>query len=99
MYIIKLIFNSKIRLKTVFVFTLLSLLSFQIFSQRGNIKWSSEGNSYYRIQSDGIVQYTLPSNNPEVIISREQLTPSESEFPLNVSHFTFSKDEQKVCDW
>tara|TARA_R110001583_G_scaffold7533_4_gene37205 strand:+ start:5829 stop:8054 length:2226 start_codon:yes stop_codon:yes gene_type:complete len=96
MYIIKLIFNSKIRLKTVFVFTLLSLLSFQIFSQRGNIKWSSEGNSYYRIQSDGIVQYTLPSNNPEVIISREQLTPSESEFPLNVSHFTFSKDEQKV---
>jgi dipeptidyl-peptidase-4 len=96
MYIFKLVFSFKKRLKSVFVLTLFILLSFQGFSQNGGFKWSKDGNSYYRIKTEGIVQYTLPNNNSKILISKEQLTPEGSNQPLNVSYFAFSKDEQKV---
>jgi dipeptidyl-peptidase-4 len=96
MYIFKLFLNFRRRLKFVFVFILFILLSFQSFSQNGGFKWSDDGNSYYRIKSEGIVQHTLPANDSKVLISKEKLTPEGSNQPLNVSYFTFSKDEQKV---
>lgn len=85
----------QIRLKSFLIFGLFIAISIQSFSQ-GNFKWSKDGTSYYRIQTEGIVQYTLPSNDAKVIISKEQLTPLNSDKPLSVSYFTFSEDEQKV---
>ncbi|MFI0430444.1 DPP IV N-terminal domain-containing protein [Mariniflexile sp. HMF6888] len=96
MHIFKLVFSFKSKLKVSLVFLLISLLSIQGFSQDAGLKWSNDGKSYYTIQSEGIVQYTLPSNDADVLISKEQLIPSGSNTPLTVSYFTFSKDEQKV---
>lgn len=85
-----------LRLKPVFAFAFFVLLSTQAIAQRGNFKWSSDGNSYYRIENNSVMQYTLPDNTSKVLISKEQLTPKNSNTPLHVSYFVFSKDEQKV---
>lgn len=90
------IFNFKGRLKSIIVLVFFVLVSFQSYSQGGNFKWSNDGKSYYRIQAEGIVQYTLPENDAKVLISKEQLTPNQSTAPLEVSYFVFSEDEQKV---
>ncbi|MFH6768757.1 S9 family peptidase [Gaetbulibacter aquiaggeris] len=82
--------------KFVFIFILFVFLSLQVFSQRGGFKWSSDGNSYYRIENNSVMQYTLPENSAKVLISKEQLTPKNSTSPLEVSYFIFSNDEQKV---
>ncbi|CAH8282625.1 dipeptidyl-peptidase-4 [Mariniflexile fucanivorans] len=89
------IFKFQIRLKSSLIFGLFIAISLQSFSQ-GGFKWSKDGTSYYRIQSEGVVQYTLPNNDAKLLISREQLTPKNSNTPLSVNYFTFSQDEQKV---
>ena len=91
-----LIFNFITRLKSIIILLTFVLVSFQSFSQTGSLIWSKDGNSYYRIQKEGVVQYTLPANDSEILFSKEQLTPQGSNEPLQVSYFTFSKDEQKV---
>ena len=96
MHISTLTFSFKKRLKLVLVLTLFVLISFQSFSQSGGIKWSKDGNSYYKIQNEGVVQYTLPSNTAKVLISNEQLTPTGNIKPLAVSYFNISEDEKKV---
>jgi len=92
----KAVFSITLKQKSVFLFILFVFLSFQIFSQQGGFKWSSDGNSYYRIENNNVMQYTLPENIAKVLMSREQLTPKNSTLPLDVSYFIFSNDEQKV---
>ncbi|WP_445736782.1 S9 family peptidase [Mariniflexile sp.] len=96
MHIITLLFSFKKKLKTIFFFILFVLLSFQGSSQSGGFKWSKDGHSYYSVQNEGIVQYTLPSYTSKVLISKKQLTPAGSDKPLAVSYFNISEDEQKV---
>ncbi len=92
----KAVFNFKLKQNSVFIFILAVFLSFQVFSQRGGFKWSNDGNSYYRIENNSVMQYTLPANSAKVLISKEQLTPNNSSEPLDVSYFIFSNDEKKV---
>lgn len=87
---------NKFKIKSTLILVLIIVSSFQIFSQSDAIKWSNDGNSYYKIQSDGIVQYTLPANNYKILFSKEQLTPVGGDKPLQVSYFNISKDENKV---
>jgi dipeptidyl-peptidase 4 len=61
-------------LKLFPVMLLILFLSLIASSQTGNIKWSNDGNSYYRLEKNEIIEYTLPGNKPVVIISKEQLT-------------------------
>lgn len=89
-------FHIQFKLKSFIIFTFLITISFYGVSQSGDFKWSNDGNSYYRIQNEGIVAYTLPSNEAKILISKEQLTPPNSGKPLSVSYFTFSEDGQKV---
>ena len=65
-------------------------------SQVGDIRWSADGNSYYRIEKNELVQYTLPDNKPAVILSTQQLTPAGAASPLQFSYYSFSSDQQKV---
>jgi dipeptidyl-peptidase-4 len=65
-------------------------------SQIGDIRWSADGNSYYRIEKNELVQYTLPDNKPAVILSKQQLTPAGDTSPLQFSYYSFSSDQQKV---
>ena len=96
MYKTKAVFNLKLKQKFVSIFILFVFLSLQGYSQRGGFKWSSDGNSYYRIENNSVMQYTLPENSAKVLISKEQLTPKNSSSPLDVRYLISSNDEQKV---
>jgi len=62
---------------------------------QGNIKWSKDGTSYYRIEGGEIVQYSLPGNTKKIIVNKEQLTPKGQKtiFPKS---FQFSGDNKKI---
>ncbi|WP_111309218.1 S9 family peptidase [Confluentibacter sediminis] len=95
MCLFKIASNIKLKLNIFFTLLFFVLISLQAFSQ-GGFKWSNDGNSYYRIENNNIVLYSLPSNDSKVLISKEQLTPEGSEKPLAVSYFNISDDEKKV---
>jgi dipeptidyl-peptidase 4 len=65
-------------------------------SQVADISWSVDGNSYYRVEKNELLQYTMPDNKPVVVLSKQQLTPSGSTNPLQFSYYSFSGDQQKV---
>ena len=73
-------------------FISLFFISLQSFSQN----WSSDGNSYYSIENNEIIQNSLPENSSKVLVSSKQLTPKGSTTPLEISYFSFSNDQQKV---
>jgi dipeptidyl-peptidase-4 len=95
-------FKSEIYYKTgtdlkIFVISVLILfVSLIASSQVGDIRWSVDGNSYYRVEKNELVQYTLPDNKPVVVFSKQQLTPTGSANPLQFSFYSFSGDQQKV---
>jgi dipeptidyl-peptidase-4 len=95
-------FNSEIHLKNrtgikVFIISVSILfISLIASSQAGEIRWSVDGNSYYRVEKNELVQYTLPDNKPVVVLTGQQLTPGGSASPLHFSFYSFSADQQKV---
>jgi dipeptidyl-peptidase-4 len=89
-------FKSKNGLKISAISVLILFISLIASSQGGEIRWSTDGNSYYRYEKNELVQYTLPDNKPVVILSKKQLTPSGSQNPLQISYYAFSDDQQKV---
>jgi dipeptidyl-peptidase 4 len=88
--------KSKNRLKLFAVTVLILFVSFIASSQTGDIRWSVDGNSYYLVEKNELVQYTLPDNKPLVVLSKQQLTPTGSSNPLQFSYYSFSGDQQKV---
>jgi dipeptidyl-peptidase 4 len=68
------------------------------FAQPGSdaLKWSGDGNSFYKAENGGIIRVDLPDSRETVVISKEQLTPSGGATPLEVENFSFSMDEKKV---
>lgn len=89
-------FKSKNGLKIFTVTALILFVSLIASSQGGDIKWSNDGNSYYRVEKNELIQYTLPDNKPVVVISKQQLTPTGDTTPLQFNYFSFSADQQKV---
>ncbi len=75
----------------VFVISSLSMVA-----QPGGMKWSKDGNSYYRIESNEIIQYTLPANTKATFITAGELTPAGQPKPITVRAFYFSNDMQKM---
>jgi dipeptidyl-peptidase 4 len=85
------------RLFKIFALALLiTLVTLTAQSQSGEIRWSNDGNSYYRIEKNELVQYTLPDNKPVVVLSKQQLTPTDATKPLQISYYSFSTDQQKM---
>ena len=79
-----------------FITAVIMFVTLAASSQVGDIRWSADGNSYYRIEKNELVQYTLPDNKPVIILSKQQLTPAGVESPLQFSYYSFSSDQQKV---
>ncbi len=76
-----------------FTMTMLCLLfSIQAFAQ----KWSDDGKSFYTIEENELIEYSLPDIVPSVLVSAKQLTPKGSTTPLGISYFSFSQDKQKI---
>jgi dipeptidyl-peptidase-4 len=89
-------FKTKPGLKAILAFIFILFISFSAVSQRGGIKWAAEGDSYYQIEKDELVQYSLPGNEPKIILSKQQLTPQGSENPLRINYFAIATDQQKI---
>lgn len=89
--IMSLSINSNI--SKVLVFTCLFLFNFNIEAQ---VNWTSDGDSYYKLEKNQLLTYTLPNHDAKIVITDEQLTPAGTSEPLKVAHFSFSSDQQKV---
>ncbi len=81
-------------MKVLIIFLLGTVFFSSAYSQ--NIRWTPDGNGYYRLEGGEIVKYTLPSNTKAVIISKAQLTPTEAGKPIGVRSWQFSDDLSKV---
>jgi dipeptidyl-peptidase-4 len=95
----KTFFKDKLKstgLKVLLITVLAVLAALNAISQGRGVKWASEGNSYYRVIKNEIVQYNLPGNEPNVIVSKQKLTLKGSKYPLGISYFAFSGDHQKL---
>ncbi len=85
-------------LQKIFLYTvLLVLVSTAAFCQFDEgIKWSKDGNSYFKSTGGNIVQVSLPANQETVIVPKEKLVPSGQERALAISNYFFSGDYQKI---
>lgn len=82
--------------KTLVFSILLLFITLSVSAQRRSIKWSEDGNSYYQLVNNGIIRHTLPGDETDTIISKNQLTSDGSSDPLKISFFAFSSDQRKV---
>src|SRR5690606_34846973 len=80
--------------------TLLLLLLIFVIStvhaQPGKIEWSADGNSFYKLEQNELVQYKLPANTKSVLLTAEQLTPKGESQPIKPDLYSFSNDGNKV---
>ncbi len=67
------------------------LISLDLISQPSGIRWSDDGNSYYRIVNNEIVKYTLPDNKPNILVSKNSLTPQGSTAPLKIGFYSLNE--------
>jgi dipeptidyl-peptidase-4 len=91
--------NNSMKPKNPFKLFLIVLAYFFItisFAQQGNIKWSNDGTAYFSVEQNEIVQYTLPTNERKVLVSKQQLTPKGKSEPLKVELYAFSDDYKKL---
>jgi dipeptidyl-peptidase 4 len=89
-------FHRSATIPKIIIVTVLILFFSSVGRSQGDVKWAIDGNSYYRIENNELVQYILPDNKSVVVLSREQLTPKDSAKPLQISFYSFSRDQQKV---
>ncbi len=66
------------------------------YTGEAQVNWTNDGDSYFKLEENQLVTYTLPNHDIKTVISKEQLTPGGKSEPLEVAHFSFSKDQQKV---
>lgn len=60
-----------------------------------NIHWGPDGNSFFQLEENQLVRYTLPSQEREIILGEKDLTPA-GQNALQVRDFTFSRDNKKI---
>ena len=79
-------------------FKLLLFICFFSVSINGiaQVNWTNDGDSYFKLEENQLVTYTLPNHDAKTVISKEQLTPTGESEPIVIAHFSFSKDQQKI---
>ncbi len=80
----------------IFLLLFLVILLPAMAQPQGSIRWTKDGNAYYRVEDNEIVQYTLPADSRKVLVTKQQLTPSGQSAPLKVNLFHFSDDSGKL---
>jgi dipeptidyl-peptidase-4 len=83
------------RLKQLFLFAFFVLFTFNLHAQDA-IKWADDGNSYYGIKQGELYQYTMPGQVSRKLVSKEQLTPSGQNNPLDINFFSIAPDGKKL---
>ena len=82
-------------LATLKILVLIFLISLG-FRGQSQVNWTNDGDSYFELENNELKTYTLPAHEAKTVISRTQLTPQGSSEPLEVAHFSFSSDQQKI---
>lgn len=85
----------KINLYNLKSFLFICFISFSIYGE-AQVNWTNDGDSYFKLEKNQLLTYTLPDKVVKTVISKEQLTPIGKSKPLEVAHFSFSLDQQKV---
>jgi dipeptidyl-peptidase-4 len=81
-------------LRKILLLSLLIFASITVQAQQGEIKWSQDGNSYFTVEDNEIIQYTLPENSRKVIVAK--ITPNGQQEPLSIDSYAFSNDQNKL---
>ena len=84
-----------INVNTFKILVFICFFSFN-FNGAGQVNWTNDGDSYFKLEKNQLVTYTLPNQVVKTVISKEQLTPVGKSEPINIAHFSFSLDQQKV---
>ncbi len=84
-----------INLNTFKIILFICVFSFN-FSGKAQVNWTNDGDSYFKLEGNQLVTYTLPKRDVKTVISKEQLRPAGKSEPLEVDHFSFSEDQQKI---
>lgn len=59
-------------------------------------KWTKDGNGYYSAEQQAIVKFDLITQQANIIVSKDLLTPKGSTTPLAVKGFSFTDDQKKL---
>ena len=86
-------FTTRLIIFKTFLFCCIFLFNSNVQAQ---IKWTNDGDSYFRMEKGELLTYTLPNHDVKTVISKEQLTPKGQTEPLKIAHYSFSIDQQKV---
>ncbi len=70
------------------------LLAGSLSAQRG-LSWSADGKSYLDLREGQILRVNLPANQPEVLVTKQQLTPAGQQ-ALAIKDFSLSADGNSV---
>lgn len=85
-----------IKNKNIFkILIFIYLFSFN-FNGESQVNWTTDGDSYYKLEKNQLLTYTLPNHDAKTVITKAQLTPDGRSEPLKIDHFSFSLDQQKV---
>ncbi len=71
-------------------------VSLKVFPQRSELRWSEDGSSYYRIEHNQLVRYTLPEKKATIVISENNLVPQGSTTPLKLVFYSLSDNQEKA---
>ena len=85
----------KINLYILRAFLFIYFISLSFYGE-AQVNWTNDGDSYFKLEKNQLVTYTLPDKIVKTVISKEQLTPAGELKPLEVAYFSFSSDQQKV---
>ena len=81
--------------KTFKVLVFIYFFSFS-FNGEAQVNWTNDGDSYYKLEENQLLTYTLPNHDAKIVISKKQLTPAGKTEPIEIAHFSFSSDQQKI---
>ena len=84
------------KIKGMWLALILFCTAVTTIAQPNAIKWSADGNSYYKIESNEVNQYALPANIKTTVISASDLTPTGQSKALTVRAYAWSSDLSKA---
>lgn len=82
--------------KTAFLFVLCFAFFICAAQSTRGLQWAKDGNSYYAIDGNAIVQYQLPSFQQTTIADTVKMVPKGQNRALRVRSFFFSDDGRKM---
>lgn len=75
---------------------LLLLVFIALVGTAQDIRWGTDGNSFYQIEAGELVQYTLPGRTKTTLISKSDLVPANQTAGIRIRNYSVTTDQSKV---